>query len=82
MTRTAAELAEYLGAKLQGEGSLALTGVAGPENATATDLIYLDAPKFARAHREISSEMRAGSSEHSRSWQNSPRSRRSEICIR
>ena len=47
MTRTAAELAEYLGAKLQGEGSLALTGVAGPENATATDLIYLDAPKFA-----------------------------------
>ncbi len=47
MNRTAAELAEYLGAKLQGEGSLAITGVAGPENATATDLIYLDAPKFA-----------------------------------
>jgi UDP-3-O-[3-hydroxymyristoyl] glucosamine N-acyltransferase len=47
MNRTAAELAEYLGAKLQGEGSLAITGVAGPENAAATDLIYLDAPKFA-----------------------------------
>jgi len=47
MNRTAADLAEYLGAKLQGDGSLALTGVAGPENAAATDLIYLDAPKFA-----------------------------------
>ena len=47
MNRTAADLAKYLGATLQGEGSLALTGVAGPENATATDLIYLDAPKFA-----------------------------------
>ena len=47
MNRTAAELAEYLGAKLQGDGSLAITGVAGPENAAATDLIYLDAPKFA-----------------------------------
>ena len=47
MNRTAAELAKYLGAKLQGDGSLALTGVASPENATSTDLIYLDAPKFA-----------------------------------
>jgi UDP-3-O-[3-hydroxymyristoyl] glucosamine N-acyltransferase len=47
MNRTAAELAKYLGAKLQGDGSLSLTGVASPENATATDLIYLDAPKFA-----------------------------------
>ena len=48
MTRTAAELAEYLGATLQGDGSLAITGVAGPESAAATDLIYLDAPKFAQ----------------------------------
>ena len=47
MNRTAAELAQYLGAKLQGDGSFAITGVAGPENATATDLIYLDTPKFA-----------------------------------
>src|SRR5579862_8502463 len=47
MNHTAAELAKYLGAKLQGDGSLALTGVAGPESATATDIIYLDAPKFA-----------------------------------
>ena len=47
MNRTAAELAKYLGAKLQGDGTLTIAGVAGPENATATDLIYLDAPKFA-----------------------------------
>jgi UDP-3-O-[3-hydroxymyristoyl] glucosamine N-acyltransferase len=47
MNRTAAELAQYLGAKLQGDGSLAVSGVAGPENARATYLIYLDAPKFA-----------------------------------
>jgi UDP-3-O-[3-hydroxymyristoyl] glucosamine N-acyltransferase len=47
MNHTAAELAKYLGAKLHGDGSLALTGVAAPENATAADLIYLDAPKFA-----------------------------------
>ena len=47
MNRTAADLAKHLGATLQGEGSHALTGVAGPENATATDIIYLDAPKFA-----------------------------------
>jgi UDP-3-O-[3-hydroxymyristoyl] glucosamine N-acyltransferase len=47
MNRTAAELAQYLGAKLQGAGSLVLTGVAGPESATATDLVHLGAPKFA-----------------------------------
>jgi UDP-3-O-[3-hydroxymyristoyl] glucosamine N-acyltransferase len=47
MTRTAAELAQYLGAKLQGEGSHLITGLAGPDSAAATDLIYLDAPKFA-----------------------------------
>jgi UDP-3-O-[3-hydroxymyristoyl] glucosamine N-acyltransferase len=47
MNRTAAELAEYLGAKLHGDASRAISGVASPENASASDLIYLDAPKFA-----------------------------------
>lgn len=47
MNRTAADLAKYLGATLQGDGNLGITGVAGPENAVATDLIYLEAPKFA-----------------------------------
>lgn len=47
MKHTAAELAKYLRAKLDGDGDQPVTGVAGPENAAATDLIYLDAPKFA-----------------------------------
>ena len=47
MKHTAAELAKYLGAKLYGDGDQPVTGVAGPENATATDVVYLDAPKFA-----------------------------------
>ena len=47
MNRTAAELATYLGATLQGDGRLPISGVAGPENAVATDLVYLDAPRFA-----------------------------------
>jgi UDP-3-O-[3-hydroxymyristoyl] glucosamine N-acyltransferase len=47
MNRTAADLAKYLGATLQGDGTVAIKGLASPENATATDLIYLDAPKFA-----------------------------------
>ncbi|MGA8145617.1 MAG: UDP-3-O-(3-hydroxymyristoyl)glucosamine N-acyltransferase [Candidatus Acidiferrales bacterium] len=46
MNRTAAELAEYLGAKLHGDARLAVSGVAGPGNASPSDLIYLDAPKF------------------------------------
>jgi UDP-3-O-[3-hydroxymyristoyl] glucosamine N-acyltransferase len=47
MNRTAAELAGHLGATLRGDGSLSVAGVAGPDTAAATDLIYLDAPKFA-----------------------------------
>jgi UDP-3-O-[3-hydroxymyristoyl] glucosamine N-acyltransferase len=50
MSRTAGELAEYLGAKLDGDASLYLAGVAGPERATATDLIYAsDARQVERA---------------------------------
>jgi UDP-3-O-[3-hydroxymyristoyl] glucosamine N-acyltransferase len=47
MNRTAAQLAEYLGAKLHGDGRHPVAGVAGPESALATDVIYLDSPKFA-----------------------------------
>lgn len=47
MKRTTAELAEYLPAQLLGDPALEITGLAGPENATLLDLIYLDAPKFA-----------------------------------
>jgi UDP-3-O-[3-hydroxymyristoyl] glucosamine N-acyltransferase len=47
MTRTAAELAEYLGAKLEGGADAELFGVASPERARAQDLIYLDSPRHA-----------------------------------
>ncbi len=40
--RTAGELASFLGFPLQGDHSLVLRGVASPESAETTDLIYLD----------------------------------------
>ena len=43
-----------------------ISGVAGPENAAATDLIYLDARQVCAAHRKISGHVRSRSSEHSR----------------
>jgi UDP-3-O-[3-hydroxymyristoyl] glucosamine N-acyltransferase len=48
MKRTAAELAQHLGAKLTGDSDAGLTGVASPERARAEDLIYLESPR----HRE------------------------------
>ncbi len=45
MTRTARELAQYLGANLVGDERAPLAGVAGPERARPSDLIYLDAPR-------------------------------------
>ncbi len=47
MMRTARELADLLGAKLEGDASLELRGVAGPERAGPHDLIYVEAPKHA-----------------------------------
>ncbi|MGH9746616.1 MAG: UDP-3-O-(3-hydroxymyristoyl)glucosamine N-acyltransferase [Candidatus Acidiferrales bacterium] len=47
MKRTVAEVAAYLGATLQGDGRLTVAGVAGPDAAASTDLIYLDTPRFA-----------------------------------
>jgi UDP-3-O-[3-hydroxymyristoyl] glucosamine N-acyltransferase len=47
MNRTAGELAEYLGAKLEGHGSVLVSGVASPERAGATDLIYLESARHA-----------------------------------
>jgi UDP-3-O-[3-hydroxymyristoyl] glucosamine N-acyltransferase len=43
--RTASELAQFLGAKVKGDGSLALSGVASPRAARADDLIYMDSPR-------------------------------------
>ncbi|MGB6877432.1 MAG: UDP-3-O-(3-hydroxymyristoyl)glucosamine N-acyltransferase [Candidatus Acidiferrales bacterium] len=42
---TAAELAEYLNAKIDGDGGALISGVAGPEDAGGEDLIYVEAMK-------------------------------------
>jgi len=45
MTRTANELAEFLGVTLEGDGSIQLSGVAAPESARVDDLIYVETPR-------------------------------------
>jgi UDP-3-O-[3-hydroxymyristoyl] glucosamine N-acyltransferase len=45
MNRTAGELAEYLGATLEGPADALISGVASPERARATDLIYVDSAR-------------------------------------
>jgi UDP-3-O-[3-hydroxymyristoyl] glucosamine N-acyltransferase len=47
MTRTASELANYLGCTLEGEGSAQISSVAAPASARSTDLIYVDSAKHA-----------------------------------
>src|SRR5271167_4615999 len=45
MSRTAEEIAKYLGARLIGDASVKISRVAGPEHASADDLIYVDSPQ-------------------------------------
>lgn len=45
MKKTAQELARAIGASLEGDGSLEITGVAAPERAASGDLIFVDAAK-------------------------------------
>jgi UDP-3-O-[3-hydroxymyristoyl] glucosamine N-acyltransferase len=45
MKRTAQELANHIGANVEGDASVELTGIAAPERAEARDLIYVDSPK-------------------------------------
>lgn len=47
MTRTAGELATYLGAKFIGDTNVGITGVSNPESASPTDLIYMESAKHA-----------------------------------
>jgi UDP-3-O-[3-hydroxymyristoyl] glucosamine N-acyltransferase len=47
MTHTAREVADYLGAELEGDARATVSGVAGPERAQAHDLIYLDSQRHA-----------------------------------
>src|ERR1700691_5029485 len=45
MTRTAGELAQYLGVALVGDAGAEVSGVASPERAGEKDLIYLESPR-------------------------------------
>jgi len=47
MTRTAKELAEAVGANVEGDATVEVRGVAAPERAGLHDLIYVEAPKHA-----------------------------------
>jgi UDP-3-O-[3-hydroxymyristoyl] glucosamine N-acyltransferase len=47
MRRTAKDLAEGVGARLEGDGAVELAGVAAPERAGARDLIYVESAKYA-----------------------------------
>ena len=45
MKRTAKELAEVIGARLEGDGAAEISGVAAPERAGTRDLIYVESTK-------------------------------------
>jgi len=45
MTRTAKELAEFLGCTLEGDGAAHISGVASPASARAEDLIYVESQR-------------------------------------
>jgi UDP-3-O-[3-hydroxymyristoyl] glucosamine N-acyltransferase len=48
MKRTARELAEAIGARLEGDGATEISGVAAPERAGTRDLIYVESSKHAQ----------------------------------
>jgi len=56
MNHTAAELAQYLGARLRGDARATISGVASPERARTTDLIYLASPRH-RARAQASAAL-------------------------
>jgi len=47
MKRTARELSEAIGARLDGDGALEILGIAAPERAGSRDLIYVESTKHA-----------------------------------
>ena len=47
MKYTAKDLAAAIGAVLEGDGSIELAGVAAPERAASSDLIFVDSAKYA-----------------------------------
>jgi UDP-3-O-[3-hydroxymyristoyl] glucosamine N-acyltransferase len=48
MMRTAGELAQHLGAQLEGDAQAKISGLASPERAGPEDLIYVDSPRHER----------------------------------
>jgi UDP-3-O-[3-hydroxymyristoyl] glucosamine N-acyltransferase len=52
MTKTAGEVAEAIGARVEGDGGVELRGVAAPERAGAHDLIYVETAKHAERAAE------------------------------
>ncbi len=49
MEKTLAQLAQYVGGKVNGDAEVKITAVATLENATATDISFLSNPKYAKA---------------------------------
>jgi UDP-3-O-[3-hydroxymyristoyl] glucosamine N-acyltransferase len=47
MKRTAGDIAAHLGARLEGDASARIAGLAAPESARTEDLIYVDSPRHA-----------------------------------
>lgn len=56
MTRTAGEIASYLGAELEGDPRVTVSGVSAPERAGPEDLIYIDSLRY--LHRALDSRAR------------------------
>ncbi len=56
MERTAKELADHIGAQLEGDGKLRVTGCASPESAGPHDIIFVDSAK----HLEAAARSKAG----------------------
>jgi UDP-3-O-[3-hydroxymyristoyl] glucosamine N-acyltransferase len=46
MTHTAEEIANYLGAEIEGDARAPISGLASPERAAVEDIVYLDSPRF------------------------------------
>ncbi len=51
MRQTAKDLADGIDARLEGDGAVEIGGVAAPERAGASDLIYVDAAKHRLSRR-------------------------------
>ena len=60
MKSTAKDVAQAVGAKVEGDGSLELTGVAAPERAGSHDLIYVETAKHAERAVASAAALRGG----------------------